>query len=175
VRADLAGFDAGAPYDLVFSNAALHWLPEHPALFAALAGRVAAGGQLAVQMPCNHAEPSHALIEEVAREPEHAAALGGWVKPTHVLWPAAYARVLHALGFADPHVRVQAYCHVLPGPEAVVDWVRGTTLTAYEQRLPAPAFERFVARYRDRLLEELPAERPFLYVFHRLLLWGRKP
>ena len=57
-----------APPDLVFSNAALHWLPDHPALFARLLGALAPGGLLAVQMPRNFDAPSHTAIADTVRD-----------------------------------------------------------------------------------------------------------
>jgi len=174
VRGDLAE-PPGGPFDVVFSNAALHWVPDHAAVLARLAARLAPGGQLAVQVPDNEAEPSHAIAREVAREPDHAAALGGFVRVSPVLPPEGYARILHRLGFEAQRVRAEIYVHPLPSREDVVAWVRGSLLTAYEARLPPDAFERFVARYRERLLEVLPDERPFVFTFRRILMWGRLP
>ena len=37
--------------DLIFSNAALHWVADHPALLQRLTTALAPGGQLAVRMP----------------------------------------------------------------------------------------------------------------------------
>lgn len=91
---DIAEFSADATYDLVFSNAALHWLPDHPALFARLAGALAAGGQLAVQMPFNFDHPSHTVAAEVAREPPFVTALGGYAIDRPVLDPVDYAALL---------------------------------------------------------------------------------
>src|SRR5262245_57867329 len=67
-RGDIADFRPRAPLDLVFSNAALHWLPGHAALFARLTGALADGGQLAVQMPSNYDHASHVVAAEVAAE-----------------------------------------------------------------------------------------------------------
>src|SRR5690349_4562868 len=53
-RGDIEGFVTDRPYDLVFSNAALHWVEDHERLFARLAGFLSPHGQLAVQMPYNH-------------------------------------------------------------------------------------------------------------------------
>src|SRR4029453_9677285 len=55
---DIAGFDQGG-WDVVFSNAALHWLPDHAGLFARLVAALDQGGQLAVQMPAHPDPPSH--------------------------------------------------------------------------------------------------------------------
>jgi trans-aconitate 2-methyltransferase len=171
---DAATF-TGGPWDLIFSNAALHWVEDHPALLARLAAALAPGGQLAVQMPCNDHHPSHAVARAVAAEPPFAAALAGWSRESPVLAPEAYAALLFRLGFAERRVRLEVYGHELASREEVVEWVRGTTLTDYQRRLPAALWEPFLARYRERLAAALPDERPFLYTFRRVLLWGRRP
>jgi trans-aconitate 2-methyltransferase len=162
------------PFDVVFSNAALHWAPGHPALVARLASRLAPGGQLAFQVPANEAEPSHAIAREVAREPEHAAALAGFVRTSPVLAPEEYARLLFRLGFAEQRVRAEIYAHPLASRDEIVEWVRGSLLTAYEERLPPDAFARFLARYRERIRAALPDERPFLFTYRRILVWARR-
>ena len=67
---DIADFGAVADgaFDLVFSNAALHWVDDHEALFARLAGALSPDGELAIQMPSNHEHPSHVVAAEVAAE-----------------------------------------------------------------------------------------------------------
>ena len=55
-----------------------------------------------------------------------------------------------------------------------MEWVKGSLLTDYRKRLSPEQYEAYLADYRARLLEELPDERPHLYPFKRLLLWGRK-
>jgi trans-aconitate 2-methyltransferase len=57
-----------APYDVVFSNAALHWLPDHRSLLARLTRALPVGGQLAVQVPANTDHPSHRVGMEIAGE-----------------------------------------------------------------------------------------------------------
>lgn len=175
VRGDIAAFAADAAYDLVVSNAALHWLPDHAALFARLAQALAPGGQLAVQMPDNHAHPSHAVAAAVAGEAPFRDALGGFTVGRPVQAAEWYAEQLHRLGFARQHVRAQIYPHRLAAPDEVVEWVKGTLLTAYERRLPAALWPAFLDRYRAALLAALPAERPYFYAFRRLLLWAARP
>jgi trans-aconitate 2-methyltransferase len=174
---DIATFSAPGAYDLVFTNAALHWVPDHPALFARLTEALADGGQLAVQMPSNPEAPSHVAAVEVASEEPFRTALGGDVVPAgdqNVLAPEAYARLLDRLGYRRQHVRLQVYGHQLGGREDVVEWVRGTTLTHYQRRLPAELFERFLAEYRGRLLPRLEDTHPFFYPFARVHLWAAR-
>ena len=171
-QGDIAAF-AGRGLDVVFSNAALQWVDDHPALFPRLAATLGEGGQLAVQMPMNHDHPSHTLAHEVAREPRHARALGGYVRGYPMGEPEWYAELLARLGFEEQHVRLQVYLHRLAGREEVVEWVKGSLLTDYRNRLGEEEYKAYLADYREQLLAELPDERPFLYPFKRILLWGR--
>lgn len=173
-RGDIADFQAAGELDLVFSNAALHWLPDHPALLLRLARALAPGGQLAVQVPANHDHPSHAVAAEVAGEPPFREALGGHVRRSPVLPPEQYACLLSRLGFEEQEVRLAVYGHRLESREGVIEWVKGTTLTDYRRRLDAATWERFLERYRERLLPRLADERPYFFPFKRILMWGRK-
>lgn len=169
---DIAEFAAEPKYDLVFSNAALHWLPDHEALVARLASAVAKNGQIAIQVPANHHHPSHIIADEVASEPEFAAALDGFVRGWSVLSARAYAELLHGLGFRRQCVRMQVYGHELGSVDDVVEWVKGTLLTAYQRRLDDATYHRYLARYRERLQLALGANRPYFYTYDRILMWA---
>lgn len=175
---DIARFEsepwAAQPYDLVFSNAALQWLPGHETLFARLAKLVAPGGQFAIQMPANEGHVSHVTAMALAGEEPYATALNGYNRPLTVLKPERYSELLYGLGFEDQLVRLQVYPVLLPGPEAVVEWVRGTFLTAYRSRLDPDTYAAYLEEYERRLLPALPRERPYLYSYPRILMWGRR-
>jgi trans-aconitate 2-methyltransferase len=166
--------DDDGGWDLIFSNAALHWVPDHDALLARLAALLAAGGQLAVQVPANVDHPSQTTAAAVAAEPEFRDALGGYTRRSPVLAPEVYAALLYQLGFARQHVRLQVYPHELESRQAVVEWVRGSLLTDYERRLPAALWPRFLERYQERLLPQFADTRPFFYPFKRIHFWGSR-
>ena len=67
---DISAFQPSEKLDLIFSNAALHWLPDHPALLRRLTGALAPGGQIAVQMPMTDDLITHQTASELARSPE---------------------------------------------------------------------------------------------------------
>ena len=173
-QGDIGAFTSEGDYDLVFSNAALHWIPDHEALLPRLAAALTESGQLAVQVPANDDHPSHATAVEVAREAPFRHALGGHVRQSPVLSPEIYATLLNGLGFQRQHVRLQVYAHELESREAVVEWVRGSVLTDYERLLPAELWPHFLERYRERLLPQLADTRPFFYPFKRILFWGAR-
>src|SRR6266481_1049516 len=72
--ADLGTWGPERPADIIYSNAALHWLEGHDKMFPALFSSLAPGGVLAVQMPRNFSAPSHTSMAEAARR-------GTWLKP----------------------------------------------------------------------------------------------
>jgi trans-aconitate 2-methyltransferase len=166
--------DPGDPWDLVFSNAALHWVPGHDELVARLSRALAPGGQLAVQVPAAHDHPSQLAAADVAREEPFARALQGYVRYAPVLLPDQYAHLLDALGFREQQVRLHVYGHHLESRDQVVEWMKGSLLTDYEKRLPADLFARFLARYREVLMPRLPDTRPHFFPFKRILFWAAR-
>ncbi len=176
VLGDIAHLEAPAEgYDLVLSNAALHWVPDHPTLLRRLRDLLAPGGQLAVQVPANQTHASHRLANELAREEPFATALKGYVRHRAVLTPVEYALQLKRLGFVEEESRLQVYVHELGEPADIVEWCRGTLLTDYEKRLPPNLWHRFLDAYRRRILDNIPDERPYLYTYQRILFSGRLP
>ncbi len=165
-KGSIEAFVTDRPYDLIFSNAAFHWIADHEQLLARLTNVLSARGQLAVQMPANDDHPSHRVAAEVARE------FGLEPRPDHVLPVQRYAEILHRLGYERQSVRMQVYGHVLPSADDVVEWVRGALLTHYQSQLPAERFEEFLDTYRRRLRTAIGEERPFFYTYKRILLWG---
>jgi trans-aconitate 2-methyltransferase len=171
-RGDIAAWGRPGDVDVVFANASLQWVPDHPVVLARWAGSLRPGGQLAVQVPANADHPAHVLADELAREvldhppPDPVA--------VNVLPPDRYAEVLDGLGFGEQHVRLQVYGHHLESTAAVVEWVKGTTLTRYKEPLGAAGWEAFVDAYRTRLLASLGDRSPYFYPFKRILLWGRR-
>jgi trans-aconitate 2-methyltransferase len=166
-------FEADHYYDLVFSNAALHWISNHGDLLARLTRALAGGGQLAIQIPANHDFPTHTVAAQLAGEPPFGEALNGYAHPTPVMKPEEYAVLLNRLGYAEQHVRLQVYGHDLASREDVVEWVKGSLLTAYERRLPVELYEEFIGRFRGRLMECLEDTRPYFLTYKRILLWAK--
>ena len=180
---DIAEFAAGprtvtgGRFDVIFANASLHWLPDHEALLEQLTGALGEGGQLAFQVPANGDHASHVAAAEIAREAPFAEAMAGAADlgQRGTLLPGGYAEVLDQLGYVDQHVRLQVYGHHLASTAEVVEWVKGTLLTPYRERLEPELYDEFLRRYRDRLLEVVGDQRPYFYPFKRILCWGRRP
>lgn len=178
LQSDLREPPPGGPFDVVFSNAALQWVPDHADVLTLWRSWLTPGGQLAVQVPANADHPSHAVSSALAEEAPWCDEMDGGPPADPVLSvlpPEVYASVLHGLGFTDLQVRLQVYPHVLDSSADVVEWVKGTSLTRFARVLPADRFAAFVDEYRARLLEEIGDHAPYFYGFKRILMWGRLP
>ena len=170
-QADLSSWRAPGPADLLFSNAALHWLDDHRGLFPRLVADLAPGGVLAVQMPRNHGAPSHS--EMVA-----AAEVGPWrerLRPALRARPVAEPAVYHDI--LRPHVSQldiweTEYLHALEGDNPVVEWTRGSALKPLMDALDEPERSAFLAEYAGRIARAYP-RRPdgrTLLPFRRLFI-----
>lgn len=175
---DIGTWSGAAAHDLVLSNAALQWVPDHPAVLARWVAALAPGGQLAVQVPANSDHASHLASAAVARTEPFLSAMGGEPPPdpveVNVLRPEQYAQLLFDLGMSDQHVRLQVYPHVLASSAEVVEWTKGTSLTRFFRVLPPELHEPFVAAYRSELLRRIGEIEPYLFAFKRILMWGRR-
>lgn len=172
---EIEAFKAREKYDLVFANASLQWVDDHPRLFPRLRAALKPAGQLAVQVPANFDHPSHQVIFEIAKEEPFRTHLGGYEREVSVLTPEDYGKMLFDLGFDHQDVRQTDYLHPLGSRDEVVDWVRGTLLNDYERRLSPEVFKEFVAQYRRRLIPKLEDHQPYFYRFRRILFCGSLP
>jgi trans-aconitate 2-methyltransferase len=172
VQADIARWAAedGEPFDLVFSNAALQWVPEHGALFPALFGRVAPGGALAIQVPADIDAPAHRIMRELAKSPRWRDAIAP-VREWHVHDTGFYYDLLAPLAARLDIWRTE-YLHVLDNAAAIVAWYAGTGLRPFLDALPSEGHRAgFTAEYLALIREAYPARPdgkvflPFLRLF----------
>lgn len=160
-------------WEVVFSHAALQWVPDHLGLLARLLPTLDPGAQIAWQMPDNYAHPSHVVLAEQVASPRWQPLLGP-PRPVEVLPLERYAEILWAHGLHEQRCQARVYGHVLEDADAVVEWMRGTALTAYLPKLEPGDQAAFVAEYRQRLAQREGGQRPYFFAFRRVLLWGRK-
>jgi trans-aconitate 2-methyltransferase len=156
VLGDLATWHPEEPVDVLVSNAALQWVPDHRGLLPGLVAALAPGGWLAFQVPGNFQAPSHRALRAVAAEPPYVEHTEGVVRPG-VAEPADYLGDLVDLG-----CRVDAwettYLHVLHGPDPVLRWLQGTGARPYVDALPHALRPSFTEALRRRLASAYPAD-----------------
>ena len=138
IESTIENWAASATYDLVFSNAALHWVRQHDDLFPRLVERVAPRGALAVQMPHNAGSPATQAMKKIASDPRWSAALAGASETTFVQRADFYYEVLRKLS-SRLNIWETEYLQVVDGPRAILDWLRSTGMRPYLERLPDQA------------------------------------
>ena len=161
-------------YDLLFSNACLQWIAGHETLIPQLMGKLTVSGVLAVQLPMNQSEPLFRIIREVAAEP-------GWgfdsdsFEKNDTLAPEAYFDILSSCS-SSFELWETVYYHALPSHEHLLEWVRGTRLRPYLDRLSEgqrPTFEReILSRARDEY--PFTASGEVVLKFRRFFFTARK-
>jgi len=171
--ADIAEWSAARPFDVILSNATLHWLPDHARLLPRLVSALSEGGSLAVQMPDNLEEPSHRLMRQIAAEPAFREVLAGAEgERTEVGSPSWYYGILKPVCRRVDIWRT-TYHHVLKnGAAGIVEWFKGSGLRPYLARLDETRREAFLARYQAEVAENYPAlaDGSVLLPFPRLFL-----
>ena len=175
-EADIATWQPDAAQDLIYANAALHWVPDHAALIPRLFGFLAPGGVLAVQVPDNRDEPSHRLMREVAAAGPWADRLASAGERLGVLPAPAYYDLLAAAG-AETDLWRTVYHHRMDGAAAIVDWVRSTGLQPFLAPLDEAGRAAFLMRYQAAVSEAygVRADGKRLLLFPRLFLVARRP
>lgn len=176
VKADIAGWSPDEPADVIFSNAALHWLGDHATLFPHLMRQLKPGGVLAVQMPLSWGQTSHRLLREILATGNGGVGYGDKALQAGVArkWvdePEDYFDRLQPLA---SHVDIWEthYLQELSGDDPVVEWVKGSALRPVLTALGETEAEKYLAEYSAAIREAYP-QRPdgsTLFPFGRLFM-----
>lgn len=172
VSGDIATWSEAGAYDVVFSNAALQWVPDHRTRFPELFRGVAPGGVLAVQMPSHLQSPLHRRMVEISQRPEWHERLAGARSALETESAAFYCDLLQPLA-ARIDLWETTYYHVMNGPEVIIDWIRGSGLRPFLEALAdEPERQRFQELLLQGVAEDYPRQRSgcVLFPFHRLFL-----
>lgn len=145
---DIGSWNDNGPFDVIFANAVLQWLPDHPRLLPSLAARLTQGGSLAIQMPDTLDQPSHRLMREVAADGPWAGKLADAAgQRTDIASASDYYSML------KPHcsrvdVWLTTYHHPLAqGASGVVEWFKGSGLRPFLQPLNDTEKIQFLEQY----------------------------
>jgi trans-aconitate 2-methyltransferase len=176
VEADLAAWTPSGRERLIFANAVFQWVPDRERVMRRLFEALPAGGVLAVQMPDNTSEPSHAAIADVAASRDWGPALAAAVRERSALPPVADYYDLLAPVARRVDIWHAIYNHVLADVPAIVEWVKGTRLRPCLDALEGAARDEFLAAYTERLAAFYPprADGKILLRFPRLFIVAQR-
>ena len=128
--ADIREWSTQTTVDLVYCNAALHWLTDHEAIVPHLFSQVAAGGALAFQIPSHTIPLVRQLIHDVSRDAAWTQRMEGPRTRLTMQRPQFYYDVLSKAANAVDIWETE-YHHVLDSPRAIVDWMASTGLRPF--------------------------------------------
>lgn len=163
---------ATTTYDLVFSNAALQWMPDHGTLIPGLFRRVRPGGVLAFQIPARAYSKIHELILEVADDPAWNQRMGPARRGFTLERPGFYYDLL-AGAASRLDIWETEYCHVMPDRAAIIQWVSGTAVRPFLDALDSAAErQRFIEQLSARVEQAYPLQQDgkVLFPFKRLFV-----
>jgi trans-aconitate 2-methyltransferase len=175
LQIDIAAWQADEPPELIFSNAALHWLADHRRLFPRLVAQLGDGGLLAVQMPRSFDDPLHTAIAATVAAGPWQSRLAPLCRPEPVTAPEAYVDLLSPL-VSDLDVWETVYFHLLSGEDAALTWARGAALRPFLAALTADEHAPFLTEYRRRLAGSYPRrdDGRTLLPYRRLFIIARR-
>jgi len=155
VVADILDYAPRIPFDLIYGNAVFQWVPDHLGVLVRLFATCPPGGAIALQVPDNLNEPTHMLMAAVARSGPWREKFAKPIPRDPIPPPAAYYDRLKPLA-AAVDVWHTTYYHVLAAPSAIVEWVKGTGLRPWLDRLDEGEREAYLAAYTERIAETYP-------------------
>jgi trans-aconitate 2-methyltransferase len=175
-QADIRTWEPKTPPapDLIFSNAALHWIPDHQDLLPRLVRKLPEGGVLAMQVPRHFESPSHLELKQMVLGSRWRATLEPLLLAT-IPPPEMYWRWL------SPHSRdvdiwESIYLQVLDGPDPVLNFMKGTALRPFLSVLPENEAVEFLAEFAARMARAYPpqASGQTLFPFRRLFVVAQR-
>ncbi|KOP39743.1 methyltransferase domain-containing protein [Flavobacterium sp. WLB] len=165
--------NSGEKWDLIFSNAALQWSYDHESLFPNLLKLLNKDGQFAVQMPVQPKNKLNKILSELVDEEPFKSYLKGYKRDSPVLGLDEYAQILFDGGLKDIEILQKVYPIIADDHETLYNFISGSALIPYIERLEGEQKELFIKTYKERIAVNFP-KLPAIYAFKRILMYGRK-
>ena len=146
------------PFDVIFSNAALHWVDDHPAFLRGAAACLKPGGRLIVSCGGKgNAQDVFLALRSVLRRKQWRGYFRNLKAPYFFHRPEDYEKWFPRFGFTPRLVRLAEKPAVFPGREGLASWLR-TTWLPYTQRVPEAERDGFIADVVEVFAARHPAD-----------------
>ena len=157
-------------FDVVFSNAAIQWMPHHEKLLPNLFSLLESEGVLAVQVPNTTQMPVHMTLQSLVHSERWVAKLSG--EDTHSTFFAPYYYDILSKMSSDIDLWETHYYHVMENHQSIVQWYSSTGLRPYLNRLDSASDQtNFLVEFEDALKAAYPKQKdgsvlfPFTRIF----------
>ena len=156
-------------WDLIFSNAAIQWVDHHQVLFPNIIKLLNPGGQIAIQMPSQTENALNQILDELVQEQPYKENLKGYHRISPVLKTDEYAQILFENGSKSMTVFEKIYPIIGQTYIDLYDFISGSALPPYLDKLAGEAKENFNSEYQSRIKTRFP-QSPTLYPFKRIII-----
>jgi trans-aconitate 2-methyltransferase len=145
-------------FDRVFSNAALHWIPNQSAVLFCVEKCLKPGGQLLFQMAGkSNAQDILDILDEMMTVEPWKPYFEGFKFPYGFFDPKEYTEFLEKADLEPLRVELIPKDMKLKGAEGLTGWVR-TTWLPFTEKLPSDLKAQFVDELVTKYLEKHPAD-----------------
>ncbi|MCC7264579.1 MAG: methyltransferase domain-containing protein [Candidatus Latescibacteria bacterium] len=158
LQMDVGHIDLDQHFDLAFSNAALHWVPDHLAVLRGVRAHLRPGGRILFQMGGRgNAAGIFAALEEVLARPAWRDHFQGFTTPYSFYGPEQYQDWLPRTGFRPQRAELVPKDMQHADAAGLRGWLR-TTWFPYTDRLPEDRREAFLGEVVATYLAMYPAD-----------------
>jgi len=156
---DARRLDLEEEFDVIFSNAALHWIKDHQPVLSGIRRSLVPGGRTLLQMGGrgNASNVVEILAEILGRE-EWNRYFHHFSLPYGFYGPEEYREWLKEAGLTPVRVELVPKDMVHQGREGLAGWIR-TTWLPFTERVPGELRERFIDELVDGYVRRHPPDR----------------
>ena len=176
ILADAATYESDLKFDIVFSNATIHWIPNHPALISRIQGLLLDGGIVAVQLPLFWAMPLGQIIDQISRDSRWQSQTEQVSELFTIHDYSFYYDELSAL-FRKVDLWETTYMDILDSHQSIVEMIRSTGMKPYLERLGTDvARDEFEQEVLKEIMQVYPLQQngKVILPFKRLFFIGAK-
>lgn len=163
---------SGKKWDVIVANASIQWSEDHHLLLPKIIGALKPGGQIAIQVPSQHDNQLNRILLELVQEEPYSTALQQWKRISPVLKIDEYAQILFENGSWEMTVYEKVYPLIVQEPDALFEFINGTALIPYLERMDKKIQADFIQTYKTRIAQKFNTS-PILYPFKRIFIAGK--
>lgn len=173
---DINALDYSDEFDLVFSNATLHWVKDHPRLLGGTFRALKSGGAARFNFAGDgNCEAFFKVVREVMGRPGFRRYFAGFEWPWFMPTVDEYRALVGRCPFAESRVWEENADRYFADAESITKWIDQPSLVPFLPRVEPPDREPFRDAVVEGVLEETrQADGRFFETFRRINLLARK-
>lgn len=155
---DVRNMSFDREFDVVFSNATLHWVIDHLPVLKGIKKSLKPSGRILLQMGGRgNAAKILEILEKMMKSRKWSGCFTNFSFPYGFYGPEEYKEWLEQAGLEAKRVELIPKDMIHKGKEGLAAWIR-TTWLPYTQRVPEGLREEFIKELVDKYVEKHPLD-----------------